>query len=397
MMLVPQILEALNNLIASKLRSALAVLGILIGTASVVAMVSCGEMATAKALEQFKLLGTNLMAVSFYSESDNQGNSAQLTLTAEQAAKMHYYVPAVTEVAPYISLYLPIIAKGQTLQGSIIGVNQSLGQILKIQLLKGRFISSLDNYSHYCVIGNGIYQALQTAGMFNPLGKQIRLGTHFFTIVGIAKHWPDNSFFNQTIDSSVLIPIKTSYLLDKSARINNIILYLTNGADINIAEKKIQAFILSYEPSAHLFFHSAKQIIKSMQKQSQIYTVLLGLIGSIALVVGGIGVMNIMLVSVTERRREIGIRKAVGARRLDIRLLFLIEAVFLSLFGGVFGILLGILASAIIAYLAQWNFSIFIIPVLTGFGVSVAIGIFFGYYPAHQASKLDPIETLRSD
>ena len=141
----------------------------------------------------------------------------------------------------------------------------------------------------------------------------------------------------------------------------------------------------------------AKQIIKSMEEQGRIFTLLLGLIGGISLLVGGIGVMNVMLVSVVERKREIGIRKAIGAKRRDIQMLFLIESIVLSLFGGVLGVIAGLGVAYVISLFSGWQFSLYLEPPLIGFGVSVFTGIFFGFYPAMRAARLDPIETLRSD
>ena len=172
---------------------------------------------------------------------------------------------------------------------------------------------------------------------------------------------------------------------------------LTKNANIERVQEDIKKDYKKISPDKQLFFRSAKQLIDSMTSQRNTLTLLLALIGSISLVVGGIGVMNIMLVSVVERKREIGIRKAVGARSKDIRYLFLVESVALSLLGGVLGVLAGILTSYIIAVFAGWQFELFFTPPLIGFFVSVAVGVFFGYYPAHKASLLDPIQTLRAD
>jgi len=155
--------------------------------------------------------------------------------------------------------------------------------------------------------------------------------------------------------------------------------------------------VVGLDKSRRTFFRSAKELISSMTKQKQILTIFLGLIGSISLIVGGIGVMNIMLVSVIERRREIGIRRAIGAKRKHIQHMFLIESVVLSLLGGTLGVITGIATSFVIAEYANWHFTIFVLPPAIGFTVSVFIGIFFGYYPARQAARLDPIQTLRSE
>ena len=210
-------------------------------------------------------------------------------------------------------------------------------------------------------------------------------------------YWQENTFFNQDVNKALIIPLESSQLITEYATINNIVMQLKPDINIEAVQAKIQKILGTMIPGKQFFFRSAKQLITSMTNQRNTLTLLLALIGSISLLVGGIGVMNIMLVSVVERRREIGIRLAVGARARDIRHLFLVESVTLSLVGGVLGVIIGILTSYVIATFAQWPFEIFLLPPLVGFMVSVAVGVFFGFYPAYQASKLDPIQTLRSD
>lgn len=194
-----------------------------------------------------------------------------------------------------------------------------------------------------------------------------------------------------------MVPLIASTTLSKYATINNIIVRISPEADIDVVKHHIENYIKARLTNKQLFFRSAKELIVSMAKQSNILTIFLGLIGSISLIVGGIGVMNIMLVSVVERRREIGIRLAVGARRVDIQSLFLIEAIMLSLLGGIGGVVIGMVIAYIIALFSNWEFVVFLFPPFIGFTVSVAIGIFFGFYPAYKAARLDPIEALRSD
>ncbi len=398
----PYLREALSNLVSSKLRSILAILGILVGTGSVVAMVSSGQLATEAALAQFKALGTNLLSVAIYQEGGNQSSSASKVkpFDVAQAVAIKQASDGIELVAPYTTVFLPITFNGHTINsGSIIGATQMLQPGIKIEMDKGRFISFLDlnTYSYYCVIGHQLYAQIKQYTLTDPIGKQIRLGTNIFTIIGVAKKWQENNFFNEDINNAIIIPITTAQLLSKYAEIRNIIMRLKKRADIEDVRKSIDEYIKGNLPGKKTFIRSAQQIIDTMVKSRQIYTILLGLIGSISLLVGGIGVMNIMLVSVVERKREIGIRKAVGAKRRDIRLLFLIEAVALSLFGGLLGVTLGVSTSYVISRFAQWHFQIFILPPLIGFSVSVFTGVFFGFYPAFKAAQLDPIEALRTE
>jgi putative ABC transport system permease protein len=231
----------------------------------------------------------------------------------------------------------------------------------------------------------------------SPLGQQIQIGKNIFTVIGIAKPWQENSFVYANIDHVVMIPIQTSMALSQYSNINNIILRLKPNTNIETIEDEITRYIHLFVPDKHLFFRSAKELVTRMAKQSQIFTIFLGLIGSISLIVGGIGVMNIMLVSVVLRRKEIGIRLAVGAKPSDIRLLFLLEAVMLSLLGGILGIIIGICVAYAMAKIWHWEFLFYLTPPCIGFTVSVATGIFFGFYPALLASNSDPIQALRSE
>lgn len=399
------IADAFSNLKSSKLRSFLAILGILIGTGSVVALVSSGELATRAALAQFKSLGTNLLSVSMYQQqsankpgqSTGAGTAMHKKLSVKDAQNIVTASPYIDIAAPYTNAFATVTFKGHHLSASTIGATQSLATAIKIGVAKGRFISLLDHYSSYCFIGSGLANQLQQYGAANPIGKQIRIGSNIFTIIGVAKNWPQNNFFNQDINHSIIIPIQTSYILSKYTQINNIVFRLKTGAPITTVQASIKQYLAKHAPGNSLFVRSAQQLIAKMQAQQQTFTLLLGVIGGISLLVGGIGVMNIMLVSVVERRREIGIRRAIGAKKRDIQLLFVVESTTLSLFGGVLGVIFGVLASFLIAEFSHWQFTLFIIPPILGFVVSASLGIFFGFYPAYRASQLDPITALRSD
>lgn len=386
--------EAWSNLISNKLRTFLAILGVLVGTASVVAMVSGGELATRAALAQFKLLGTNLLAVQLSSAAGATSNQKLSLKTALQLANS---VPQLEVVSPYTTIYMPLSYNGHNIEGQIVGVTNNIMDIMKLKMQSGRFISFLDTYEPFCVVGQSVYQTIKQSTLKNPIGQQITLGNHFLTIVGVIESVDNNSFMYVDVNNAVFIPIQESLLLNKYTDISNILLRLSPNVDIDTVQKKVSDYFSENASGKQLYFQSAKQLIESMQKQQAILTLFLGFIGSISLLVGGIGVMNIMLVSVTERKREIGIRLAIGAKRRDIQFMFLIEAIVLSLLGGFLGVVIGILISFIIAMARGWGFTLFIIPPLAGFFVSVLTGVFFGFYPAHKAAKLDPIETLRAE
>lgn len=391
--------EGLSNLYYSRLRSVLALLGVLVGTASVVAMVLGGQLATNEALKQFKSLGTDLLAVSINasSESGQEGNGQEANLSLSQALAAASADKNILQSAPYTQVFNPVYYEGTSINGLVLGVTDSFADIVKIKLKQGRFVSLVDKYEFYCVIGRDIYDAMKRISYKEPLGQQLQIGKNIFVIIGVADAWPENSFVYANIDNSIMIPIQASMVLSKYATINNIIMRLTPTADISLVEQHVADFINQAVADKQVTFRSARELIAKMKAQSDILTVFLALIGSISLIVGGIGVMNIMLVSVIERRREIGIRLAVGAKRSDIGALFLMEAVMLSLVGGTLGVIVGILIAYLIAFFWHWEFSMFWLAPAAGFSVSVAVGIFFGFYPAYLASKLDPIEALRSE
>ncbi|HEX2548469.1 MAG TPA: ABC transporter permease [Gammaproteobacteria bacterium] len=387
--------EGFTHLRTTKLRSTLALLGILVGTASVVAMVLGGQLATNEALKQFKVLGTDLLAVSVTNDSNADPNSG-VHLTYQQAMQLTKASNDILKVAPYTQLYGPMQFEGHELNESTLGVTESFADIVHIDVA-GRFISDLDGYAFFCVVGDAIDEKIRSYTFKSSLGQQIQIGKNIFTIIGVAKPWQENSFVYANIDHVVMIPIQTSMALSQYSTINNIIIQLHPNVNIEKVQDQITRYIQQYVPNKNLFFRSAKELIARMTKQSEIFTIFLGLIGSISLIVGGIGVMNIMLVSVVLRRREIGIRLSVGAKPHDIQLLFLLEAIMLSVFGGVLGIIIGVLVAYLMAMIWHWEFTLFLLAPVIGFSVSVAVGVFFGFYPAYHASQLDPIEALRAD
>lgn len=390
--------EAYANLMASKLRSFLAVLGILVGTSSVVAMISGGQLATAHTLKQFSELGTDLLAISIFrvsEQADILNTSRELTIT--DLINLKRFIPDITAIAPYITVHKDISYQGHLLQGNIIGSVPALKDVIQINISQGRFITAYDLNEPFCVIGVELANELISLGIKNPLYKNLRIADRYYTVIGVIAPWQENSFFNQDINKSIIVPIDTIKFIASYTTISNIVMRLTENANISVVQAKMENIVHKLSPDRQLFFRSAKQLIASMTNQRNTLTLLLALIGSISLFVGGIGVMNIMLVSVVERRREIGIRKAVGARNKDIRCLFLVESVALSLFGGTLGVVIGLLTAYIIAVFAGWQFEWFLLPPLIGFLVSTAVGIFFGYYPAYKASLLDPIQTLRAE
>jgi putative ABC transport system permease protein len=266
-----QVRESLANLVTSKLRSALTLLGVLVGTASVVALLTSGELATNHALEQFKTLGTDLLAVSIdTSEGGAAQSSAKLSLydveTISDSSK------SIISAAPYTTDFLQISYQGNKLQGNIIGATQILADVVKIGITEGRFLSFLDKDEHFCVIGNQIAKTLRESGVFVPLGKQLRVGDEYFTIIGVMGPWQENMFMYADVNTSIVIPLDAALSLNKYATIQNIIFKLAPNADIDEVQSAITESFNDALPGAKLFFRSAKQLIDSMKSQQRTFT-----------------------------------------------------------------------------------------------------------------------------
>lgn len=385
------------NLQVAKLRTFLAVLGLLVGAASIVALISCSLLATEKALAQFKAFGTNLVGLSVTAPESAEAHTDTAHLSLQAWKRLPLMIERVQEIAPYAIAHPHVSFQGNLLNPSIIGADPDLATMLHISVEQGRFVSFFETYERVCVIGNKLAYELQQISMDNPLGTQIRIGDTLYTIIGVSSAWKGNGIFYEDINTAIIIPIRGMAALNQQNTINNAVLSLSSENHIDDTIAQIIQIIHIQTPHVTIFARSAKQIIAGVEKQGKIFTLLLAVIGSIALLVGGIGVMNVMLISVSERKKEIGIRKALGAKKQAIQTLFLTESIILSLLGGGFGIVTGLVLTLIIAYFSHWPFIIYWSPLLIGFSVSIGAGIFFGFYPAYRAAQLAPLAALRSD
>lgn len=392
-----QVYAAVQNIRASRLRSFLAVLGILVGTASVVAMVSGGELASEQILSQFKSLGLHMLSVDINSNQESERGKSQRRISVEEVNKLTTLSPDIEAVAPYVSSYESLQFHGEELSGSVLGVTSDFYRLVKLKISRGRMVSELDKRQHFVVLGENIYDTVKEQTVKNVIGQQIRVGQAIYTIAGVLEYWEDNPFIFADINNSILLPISSLLSLDSEVGIQTILVKFKPDSAVNQVKSYIGSYFLRVSPDSRLQFRSAQELVARMKKQEEALTIFLGFIGSISLLVGGIGVMNIMLVSVVERKREIGVRRAIGAKKMDIQIMFLIESVVLSLLGGVLGIILGVFISWMIAYVRDWQFTFFLFPIILGFLVSVTVGIFFGFYPAHKAAQLNPIAALRSE
>jgi putative ABC transport system permease protein len=394
---------ALRALRRNKMRSILTALGIIIGVGAVVAMVAVGNGAQAKIESQVAALGQNLLIVfagNRKSGGVNSGLGTASSLTLEDAAAIAREALDVVAISPEISTTAQVIANGRNWSTSILGESPDYLQIRDWELSAGAMFSDRDVRGASKVAVIGPKTANQLFGPINPVGQTVRVKNIPFVVIGLLTSKGAGMGGNDQ-DDRLIIPYTTAMKRltgDKTLRSLNV--QVVSAERMTRAQEAITNLLRQRHrlpPGKENDYNilNQKEIADTVGNISRVITLMLGSIAGMSLVVGGIGIMNIMLVSVTERTREIGIRIAVGAQAGDIMLQFLIEAITLSLFGGTIGVLVGIGASRLTAVFAGFDAIVSTDSIVLAFSVSFAIGVFFGIYPARKAAKLNPIDALR--
>ena len=394
---------ALRALRRNKLRSGLTALGIIIGVASVVAMVAVGNGAQARIEAQVSALGQNLLSIfagSRRSGGVNSGLGSASSMTLADADAIRREVTDVVAVSPEDSTTAQAIANGRNWSTTVAGESPDYLKIRDWKLASGSMFADREVRGAAKVAVIGSKTANELFGPLNPVGQTVRVQGIPFVIIGLLES-KGAGMGGQNQDDRIIIPYTTVMKRvtgDKYLRSINV--QIVSADRMEVAQQQITSLLrqrhrLTADRDNDFNIFNQKEIADTVSSISRIITLLLGAISGISLVVGGIGIMNIMLVSVTERTREIGIRIAVGAQPGDIRLQFLIEAITLSLLGGIIGVLFGVGASRLVAVVANFNAIVSVSSILLAFGVSFVIGVFFGFYPARKAAALDPIDALR--
>ena len=394
----------------NRMRSLLTIIGIVIGIAAVIVLLAIGKGAELETQKQIQALGSNLVyispgAASTSSISAGQGSAA--TLTYDDAAAIRDVCPVVEDAVAVYNSNFQVQHAGLNTSTRITASDPNFTTVRNIKVVKGRFFNQadFDSYARVCALGDTVVENLFGEDE-DPIGKTVLLRGELFTVVGIMEHKGFSGF--QDTDDAVYVPLSTGYncLFGTNAStgksVKQILVSLKDSEDVTPAEFQITNVlrlrhkIVPPMPDDFMIRTQA-DLLDTAQSVNRVFTILLGATAGISLLVGGIGIMNIMLVSVTERTREIGIRKAIGARYLDIMLQFIIEAIVLSLSGGVLGIFLGLFGADMTTRLAKWTTVVTPVSVILSFLVSIVIGLFFGIYPARRAARLDPIVALRAD
>ncbi len=399
---------AVRALRVNKLRSALTMLGIVIGVGAVITMVAVGAGAQARVAEQIQSLGANIIII--WPGTVNLGGvrlgaGAQATLSEDDAWAIQREIPLIEVVAPYVRGNAQVVYSNLNWWTGILGVTPEYLPARDWEVISGRALTQeeVDGAAKVALVGQTVARNL--FGEEDPLGQVIRIKKVPFTVIGLMDRKGQNTW-GQDQDDQILIPLstaKTKVLGGNQAKgraVGAMTIKVREASLMKEAEEEVRGLLRQrhrLQPSQDDDFNvrNLAEVLESQEAASRVLTMLLAAIASVSLLVGGIGIMNIMLVSVTERTREIGLRMAVGARGRDILTQFLVEAVTLSLIGGAIGVGAGLLGSYGIAYFAEWRTLLQIDAILIAFGFSAAVGVFFGFYPARKAAGLNPIDALR--
>jgi putative ABC transport system permease protein len=400
------LLIAVRALRVNKMRALLTMLGIIIGIAAVIAMVAIGAGASKMISDQISSIGSNLLLVipgSTTSGGMRSGSGSTQTLTYDDAKAIKAECPSVANVAPTVRGSGQVVYGNQNWSTVLNGVTPEMVEVRDWTLVAGRNItqSDVDGATKNCLIGQTVADNL--FGATDPVGKIIRIKKIPFTVVGLLGR-KGQSPQGQDQDDVIYVPLRTAQRKLLGSQFPNVVsamMVQAKGADVlKKAEEEVTALLnqrhrVGPSREADYSIRNLSEILAVSEQASKVMSMLLGAVASISLVVGGIGIMNIMLVSVTERTREIGIRIAIGAKKRDIMLQFLTEAVLLTTCGGIIGMLLGVAGARLVASLVGWPTLVSLNTIVIAFAFSAGVGVFFGFYPARRAASLNPIEALR--
>ncbi|MDR3332847.1 MAG: ABC transporter permease [Synergistaceae bacterium] len=397
---------AVGSLTANKTRSMLTMLGVVIGVGAVIAMIAVGNGASRQMEGVISSMGTNMIVLRAGAPNtggvrQSAGSGASLTLADIRAIEEECW--SIQDVAPQVNASSQLIFENRNWPSQVIGTTSGFFNIREFQAQNGRLLDDEDERGAAKVAVIGETVARELFGRVDPVGKNIRIRNIPFEVVGVLAP-KGQSAMGQDQDDTVIVPITTAQRrLVRNVFADSVNMAFVQAADISMMDSamaEIRALLrqrhrLTQDKEDDFNLQNMTQMMDTLAQSTRVMSLLLGAVASISLLVGGIGIMNIMLVSVTERTREIGIRMAIGARGYDIRVQFLLEAMLLSLTGGIIGIILGLGASAAVSNVLKWPTSVSGGAIAMAAGFSCVIGVFFGLYPAWKASTLRPIDALR--
>ncbi|MGG3832845.1 MULTISPECIES: ABC transporter permease [Geobacillus] len=385
--ILPSIKMAWRSIRGNKLRSFLTMLGMIIGVSSVIVLVSIGRGSSEQVTSQINQLGTNLLTV-------NVMNSDEVKLTVEDANKFRE-LSGVKDIAPIVSGRVSVKQGAALAQVSLIGTTASYEAVRDVNVSSGRFLSDIDVEYRQKIVVLGATTAQTLFGFGDPVGQYVQIDGTSFKVVGVLAS--KGGSLGQSGDDVILMPLSTAQRLTKTMNIQTVYIQADKASDVNlvmVGAKRLLAHLFPNNEDSYSVFNQ-QDLMETVSSVADTMTLMLGGIAGISLLVGGIGIMNIMLVSVSERTKEIGIRKAIGAKRRHILLQFLVEAVVLSSCGGAIGVVLGFGVGQVLKSVMGMTISYSPSVSLLAFLFSLLVGVVFGVFPANKAAKLDPIQALR--
>jgi putative ABC transport system permease protein len=378
---------AIKGVLANKMRSFLTMLGVIIGVAAVIILVSVGQGSTKQVTSQIEGMGSNLISIMIFGRGEVKGLTYQDALALGEKN-------GVSGIAPVVTGSVTIKYGSKTKDTTLEGSNEQYAQVRNQKISSGRAILpiDIDNRQKVVILGTEVIDKL--FAFSDPIGQYVKINGVKFRVIGILEKKGSNS--GASSDDKVIIPITTAMRILASPRISSIYLQAESKEDVNRVVSQVEAVLLrKFKDEDNYRVFNQAEMLSTINQVSGTLTMMLGGIAGISLLVGGIGIMNIMLVSVTERTKEIGIRKAIGAKKKDILAQFMVEAVVVSGMGGVLGIGIGFLGSIMLAKIMKITTVISPFIILIAFFFALIVGVFFGLYPANKAASLKPIEALR--
>ena len=397
-----QLRISIEGVLNHKLRSLLTILGIIFGVAAVISMLAIGEGARRKTMSQIQSLGLqNIIVQQKESEDNSDDEDSQTLLNLGDVEAIKAIVPGLVSAAPVIERDYEAMYKSRTADITLTGTYPEYLKMMNLRVASGGSFSAYDNktYQRVCILGSQAAKDLFLVE--DPLGKMVKINGIWFRVVGVLHYQPKGIAGTQEVDlnSNIFAPINSvNVRFDRGSEheLEQIVIQLQTESPIMATANLVdQILYRRHNEVKNYSLIVPEQLLQQSEETQKIFNIVMGAIAGISLLVGGIGIMNIMLASVLERTREIGIRRSLGATRLDVMNQFLTEALILSLLGGLIGIGFGYALALSITFYSDWDTAISIWSVLLSFGVSSGVGIIFGYYPAKQAANLNPIEALR--
>jgi putative ABC transport system permease protein len=388
------LVEALDSLRMLGRRSLLGLSGIAIGCASVVALLNIGHNAANEAIRAFKGMGSDILIASFPAVSEVRVHPAPATLDTEAAIRA---LPDILNIAPAALFATTGRLDGRSYGVSVIGTTVDIADALDLKVSHGRFLSRFDRHTTYVVIGANVARGFNPSSTYDPLGRRIQIGNYLFEIIGILNERGHNPLLPVAIDDAVILPIEGMRRIASAVEVNSIIARGRQAAILEDVASALREYLVPLTPGREVFVQIPKQLLDGMARQTRTFSYLLVGLGGISLLAGGVGIMNVMVMNVSARRREIGIRMAVGARPLDIAMLFLLEAAVLTAAGALVGAVVGLASAWVFVNFSGWVFSLSTLSLPLGIFSSLVLGLFFGLHPAVTASRLEPVRALRDD